>query len=480
MRRRTILVVEDDAEVRNYLKLAFGCQGFSVEAVEDGEEALSRLNSHNGLALVLLDIVLPTKGGMEVLRQIRRTHPDLPVIVLSGVASPGNIVEAMKYGAADFLVKPVGHEELTEAIRKVLGSRPLASELCGELRTGLPSTTCHLLASKTNPEEFFDRVATSDVPVVLQGETGVGKEVLARELHARSPRARKPFLKVNCAAVPSELIESELFGYERGAFTGAFRNKPGKFELADGGTILLDEIGDMDVKLQAKLLHVLQDQEFERLGGKEPVRVNVRVMAATHCDLEKAVREGRFRADLYYRLNVISITIPPLRERKDEILTLAGFLLRKHAPAGVEPPAIPPVLRQALLVYDWPGNVRELENIMRRYLVLQDAEVIARELSLRAANRSVTALAPEALDSAIPGKNGSLLDKVEHAKRAAEKDAIRAALDATGWNRKQAARLLGVDYKALLYKMKKLGIGQPRFGWDAASSAEEALPSGIS
>lgn len=479
MRKRTILVVEDDAEVRNYLKLALGCQGFSVEAVEDGEEALSRLSSQNGLALVLLDVVLPTKGGMEVLRQIRRTHPDLPVIVLSGVASPGNIVEAMKYGAADFLVKPVGHEELTEAIRKVLGNRPLPSELCGELRTGLPRTACHLLASKTNLEEFFDRVATSDVPVVLQGETGVGKEVLARELHARSPRARKPFLKVNCAAVPSELIESELFGYERGAFTGAFRNKPGKFELADGGTILLDEIGDMDLKLQAKLLHVLQDQEFERLGGKEPVRVNVRVMAATHCDLEKAVREGRFRADLYYRLNVISITIPPLRERKDEILSLAGFLLRKHAPAGLEPPAIPPVLRQALLAYDWPGNVRELENIMRRYLVLQDAEVIARELSLRTATRPVAVLAPESVDTEIHGKNGSLLEKVEHAKRAAERDAIRAALDATGWNRKQAARLLGVDYKALLYKMKKLGIGQPRPGRDAASPGGDALPPGV-
>jgi two-component system response regulator AtoC len=276
--------------------------------------------------------------------------------------------------------------------------------------------------------------------------------------------------------VPHELIESELFGYERGAFTGAFRSKPGKFELADGGTILLDEIGDMDLKLQAKLLHVLQDQEFERLGGKEPVRVNVRVMAATHCDLDKAVREGRFRADLYYRLNVISITIPPLRDRKDEILTLAAFLLRKHAPPGVEPPVIPPVLRHALLSYDWPGNVRELENIMRRYLVLRDAEVIARELSLRTATRPAATLAAEPLDTTIRGTNGSLLAKVEHAKRAAEKDAIRAALDATRWNRKQAARLLGVDYKALLYKMKKLGIGSPARSRTASPVEDSVSP----
>jgi two-component system response regulator AtoC len=307
----------------------------------------------------------------------------------------------------------------------------------------------------------LERVGNSDVPVLLQGETGVGKEVLARQLHARSPRARKPFLKVNCAALPSELIESELFGYERGAFTGAFRNKPGKFELADGGTILLDEIGDMDLKLQAKLLHVLQDQEFERLGGREPVRVNVRVMAATHCDLEAAVREGRFRADLYYRINVISIKIPPLRERRDEILDLAEFLLAKHAPAGCRPPAVPAVLRQALLAYDWPGNVRELENVMRRYLVLQDAEMIARELSLRSLAQPMGAVASPAVNLLEPANGTSPLRKVEEAKRHAERDAILAALNTTQWNRKQAAALLGVDYKALLYKMKKLGIGQP-------------------
>lgn len=463
MRKRTILVVEDDPEVRSYLEMALGCQGYQVEAVEDGEEALVRLEGRNGVSLVLLDILLPRKAGMEVLREIRAGHPDLPVIVLSGLSSPLTVVEAVKSGAADFLAKPVSHEELDEAIRKALGPN-------GDLPAETPGPSVELDAgpllcpwAKGRPTEaMLDRIGASDVPVLLQGETGVGKEVLARQLHARSARARKPFLKVNCAALPSELIESELFGYERGAFTGAFRNKPGKFELADGGTILLDEIGDMDFRLQAKLLHVLQDSEFERLGGREPVRVDVRVMAATHCDLETAVREGRFRADLYYRLNVITITIPPLRERKDEVLELAEFLLKKHTPPSERTPALTAALRQALLAYDWPGNVRELENVMRRYLVLRDADLVARELSVRclsqAASAAPTVTAPARL--ATPdGHGGSLLEKVDEARREAERETILAALNATHWNRKRAAQLLGVDYKALLYRMKKLAIG---------------------
>lgn len=461
--KRTILVVEDDPEVRNYLEMALDCQGYRVEAVEDGEEALARLDNHNGVSLVLLDILLPRKGGMEVLREIRAVHPDLPVIVLSGLSSPLTVVEAVKSGAADFLAKPVSHEELGEAIRKALGQNGDSSAETISSRVELEAGPLLSPWPKGRTmEAMLERIGASDVPVLLQGETGVGKEVLARRLHARSPRARRPFLKVNCAALPSELIESELFGYERGAFTGAFRNKPGKFELADGGTILLDEIGDMDFRLQAKLLHVLQDSEFERLGGREPVRVDVRVMAATHCDLEAAVREGRFRADLYYRLNVITINIPPLRERKDEILELAEFLLEKHTPPGERTPTLTPALRQALLAYDWPGNVRELENVMRRYLVLRDAELVARELSVRSLARTTPALPSPAaltLPAASDGQNGSLLGKVDEAKRAAERETILTALNATHWNRKRAAQLLGVDYKALLYRMKKLGIG---------------------
>jgi two-component system response regulator AtoC len=302
------------------------------------------------------------------------------------------------------------------------------------------------------------QIAVSDVPVVIRGESGVGKEVLAREIHAESARANKPFMKINCAAVPQELLESELFGYERGAFTGAMKSTPGKFEVADGGTILLDEIGDMDFKLQAKLLHVLQDSEFQRLGGPDIVRVNVRVLAATHCDLEQAILAKRFREDLYYRLNVITIELPPLRERRDEIIRLAEFFLQKHAVAGMPVPTISASLAQSLLEHAWPGNIRELENVMRKFLVFRDAEALAEELRGKA---RIFAHPPATLPAVNAGDTVPLsaLDAVDEARKRDEANAIVQALDATHWNRKRAAALLCVDYKVLLYRMKKLGIG---------------------
>jgi two-component system response regulator AtoC len=274
-------------------------------------------------------------------------------------------------------------------------------------------------------------------------------------LHAQSPRAKKAFLKVNCAALPSELVESELFGYERGAFTGAFQKKPGMFELADGGTIFLDEIGDMDFKLQAKLLQVLQDSEFQRLGGKETVRVDVRIIAATHKDLERAMFEETFRSDLYYRLNVINIRVPALRERIDDILPLTEFLLNKHA-QGLPIPQIPPALAQALTEYEWPGNIRELDNVVRKLLILRDPDLIIRELRTRVVrHRTMEHLAT---GNAVSNGNKTILEQVSKAKNEAETAAIIATLESTHWNRKQAAKLLKLDYKALLYKMKKLGI----------------------
>jgi len=302
-------------------------------------------------------------------------------------------------------------------------------------------------------------VGPSDTPVLIQGETGVGKEVLARQLHSLSLRAHKPFFKLNCAALPSELVESELFGYERGAFTGAFQRKPGMFELADGGTLLLDEIGDMDFKLQAKLLQVLQDHEFQRLGGKETVRVDVRVIAATHNDLEKAIAGGKFRQDLYYRLNVVTLYVPPLRERKDDIIPLAKILSEKHAHGDANKIDITPQLQQALLVHDWPGNVRELENVIRKLVVLRDPQLISRDLNERAARRSIS-VTPSLSVSTVETVpvSAPILEQVRRAKHQAETEAILAALTSTQWNRKKAAPLLKIDYKALLYKMKKLGI----------------------
>jgi len=307
-------------------------------------------------------------------------------------------------------------------------------------------------------------VAGSDVPALIQAETGTGKEVLARQAHALSPRAAKPFLKLNCAAVPSELLESELFGYERGAFTGAFQRKLGLFELADGGTILLDEIGDMDVRLQAKLLQVLQDHEFRRLGGTDFVRVNVRVIAATHRDLVHAIREREFREDLYYRLNIFTLVLPPLRARKQDIVGLAQLLIDRHSPPETSPLSLTPALQAAFVAYPWPGNVRQLENVVRKFIVLRDPDAIIAELkSLNAEQTGEKKAGGPEQETKLPPKeaadeNSSVLREVSRAKQEAEAEVILKALQRTRWNRKQAAALLKIDYKALLYKMKKLSI----------------------
>ena len=458
-----VLVVDDEPEVGEYLQTSLQCHGFTVDNVQDGQDALQLLEQSGDFSLVLMDVVLPRMSGIETLRQLRNSprHRALPVIMVSGMSSTTTVVEAMKSGATDFLVKPVSHGVLATAVENALSAAarriPIAVDdnkprLSAETIAYFPGWMAKI-------DRFLYQVAGSDAPVLIQGETGVGKEVLAQLLHTRSERAGKPFLKLNCAALPSELVESELFGYERGAFTGAFKSKPGKFDLAHTGTIMLDEIGDMDFRLQAKLLQVLQDQRFERLGGRETVCVNVRVLAATHCDLEQAIAAGRFREDLYHRLNVINIRVPPLRERSSEIVPLAEFLLSKYVFAGQPAPEILPELQLALLAYHWPGNIRELENFMRKFLVLQDAEQAVAELKARAERREKN-MAPAAAAATNQAGDGSVssLSKVNEVQRRLEVDAILTALAETHWNRKLAAARLNIDYKALLYKMKKLGI----------------------
>ena len=508
----TILIAEDEPEVRDYLGVALNCEGYDVEFAQNGEEVVSLLEQDaTRVSLLLLDLIMPYKDGFETLREVRQSWPALPVITLSGSCTPANVATVLKAGALDFLSKPIGHDDLLRAIESALHN-PAALHRSGPLARAARNTQSCVFSSGTWSQRvnaLLERVGASDVPVLLRGETGAGKEVLARKLHEQSKRASRPFLKLNCAALPSELVESELFGYERGAFTGAFKSTPGKFEMANGGTILLDEIGDMDFKLQAKLLQVLQDREFVRLGAKEICRVDVRVMAATHCNLEKAIEDGRFREDLYYRLNIIEVHVPPLRERKDEVVSLSEFFIQKHAPNdSVE---IPLRLRQVLLEHDWPGNVRELENVIRKFLVFRSVDLIAAELKRKSKNgaKQVTGAMPEtetgeqsamglpppaqganrhsgvphssaahsvmsgyhtadagilAPPAATAGRevpaHASILAEVNEARKKAEMDAILSALHSTLWNRKQAAKLLKVDYKALLYKMKKLGIGE--------------------
>jgi two-component system response regulator AtoC len=324
-------------------------------------------------------------------------------------------------------------------------------------------------------ERLMDKIAPSDMPVLIQGETGAGKEVIARRIHENSHRSSKPFIKINCAALPSELIESELFGYEKGAFTGAVKTTPGKFALAEGGTVFLDEIGDMDFKLQGRLLQVLQDREYIPLGAREVQKVDVRIIAATHRDIKADIARVRFREDLYYRLDVINVYVPALRHRKEEILPIAEFLLDKHRLAE-EPPQIPPYLAQALLDYEWPGNVRELENVVKRLIVFRDPEGILQNLQGRSQQNGDSR--PKSGDfSSDESSNvvelrsdqrkpiplgAEALDALKHTRDSEETDFILRVLDSTRWNRKKAAVLLNMEYKTLLYRMKKLGVDGQR------------------
>jgi len=463
----TILVGEDEAEVRDYLGLALKCLGYSVEFAQDGDEVLERLGApESRVSAVLLDLIMPQRDGIETLKEIRRTDPSLPVIVVSGASSTLEVVTAVKNGATDFLTKPVSHEDLKSAISRALVNRTAAHEAPRPRAIAAPKTP-PFLSGNSHMRELQSLAADigwSEAPVLIQGETGSGKEVFARHLHACSPRAAKVFLKLNCAALPSELVESELFGYERGAFTGALQRKPGMFEMANGGTLLLDEIGDMDFRLQAKLLQVLQDQEFQRIGGKV-VRVDVRIMAATHRDLENAIAERTFREDLYYRLNVVNIHLPPLRERVEDIVTLAEYLIERHAIPGRPVPTITPELQEALTNYHWPGNVRELENAIRKLVVLRDARLLAKELRQKTVPKLFVAARDEAAQHRMSACDNEavdapVLEQVIRAKQRAESEAILSALDSTRWNRKNAAALLQIDYKALLYKMKKLGLDE--------------------
>src|SRR6266481_2098957 len=380
MSKRSILVVDDDRSVRSYLSDFLASCGYNVECAESGDQAVARLNAGYTPSLMILDIVMPGINGIAVLESVKKINPSIPVIILSAAGQTKTVVDAMKMGAADFLVKPFEEQELELAIQNVIEKQKLKEEV-KTLKRQLDAYVEAGDILSTNPKvlrikEIAKQVADTDVPVLISGESGVGKEVLARFIHNNSARHDKPFVKVNCAALPDDLLESELFGYERGAFTGAVGEKPGKFELADKGCILLDEIGEMPPNLQAKLLHVLEDGELTRLGGRRPVKVDVRVVAVTNSRLDEAIPRGEFREDLYFRLNVIKISIPPLRDRKEDIPLLGEYFLKRHREALASSlKELPPDLLEAFAQYGWPGNIRQLENTIRRYLILPERDL---------------------------------------------------------------------------------------------------------
>jgi len=456
MSRRSILVVDDDKSTLDYLATFLAARGHAVECLGSGDEAIERLASGFSPLMILLDIMLPGKDGIEVLGNIKSIYPSLPIIILSGIGQIKTVVEAMRMGASDYLTKPFEEEALELAIDNVLEKQRLKEEVKTLKQQLAYVEQGNILTSNPQMLRIIDiarHVAGTDVPVLILGESGVGKEVVASFIHEQSNRSDGPFVKVNCAALPHELLESELFGYERGAFTGAIRDKMGKFEQADKGTLLLDEIGEMSPHLQAKLLHVLQDAEFSRLGGKRPVKVNVRLLAATNKKLKEAVLKGEFRNDLYFRLNVIKFELPPLRERREDIPLLCNHFLEKYRDRYQSPiQQIPKALTEIFLQYDWPGNVRQLENVVKRYLILPDADIMS---ELRSAGSESTV-------AVMPSGGVSLKEVAGHAAEVAEKEVVLRVLEDTGWNRKESARRLKISYKALRNKLKKWQLVRER------------------
>ena len=510
-RRPSIAVVDDDSGFAGYLRTFLALRGYEARSYTRGDEIVAAIRQGEPPDIVLLDVAMPGMDGIQTLKALKAARPELQVIMLSGREQAQIIVEAVRLGAADYVVKPddpegLGEIALDAAIKQAIERNRLVTELT-DLRRQLSDDQSEAFIGWGDSPAMrqvaliIEQVADSDVTVLIRGESGVGKELVARAIHQRSNRRQRPFVKVNCAALPAELLESELFGHEKGAFTGAAATRIGKFEQAHSGTIFMDEIGEMKPPLQAKLLHVLQDAEFTKLGSNKKITVDVRVVAATNRDLEAMMLRGEFREDLYYRLKVIEAAVPPLRDRRDEIPSLIDFFIVRYSQRYNRP--VRPLsdeLRDRFLHYEWPGNVRELENMIKRFVILQDEQLVLRELSrprlqptpamLAAHDYGVPppyqtppstppqAYAPPAPAPAepdlededegddeptvAPSQEGRRLAEVaREAALGAERTVIAETLRQVHWNRRKAAQLLGVSYKTLLNKIKETGIERP-------------------
>lgn len=442
MPRHDVLIVEDDAVLRDALSDTLRARDLSVCAAADGSEALAVLNDTD-VGLILSDVQMEPMGGRELLAEVRRRHPELPAVLMTAFGTIEQAVDAMREGASDYLVKPIDAESLVETLNRYLRTATSARDP---------------VAQDPKSLELLDlarRVANSDATVTISGESGSGKEVFARYIHDHSPRGDKPFVAINCAAIPENMLEAVLFGYEKGAFTGASAAHPGKFEQAQNGTLLLDEISEMQIGLQAKLLRVIQEREVERIGGRKTIRLDVRVLATTNRDLKQCVADGEFREDLYYRLSVFPLHVAPLRERPADILPLVNFAIDRHLEAARARPVLAPEAKAKLLAHDWPGNVRELENLVQRTLILQSGDVIAeRDIVFEAA------AAGGGEQSGGRDDSPELKDSLRHRER----QVILDVLARCGGNRSAAAKTLGISARTLRYKMARMrenGVALP-------------------
>ena len=449
--KKKILIIDDDATFRLTLRATLEQAGYEIHEAEDGRIGLQRLREMV-FDLILLDLRMKDMQGDEALRRIKEMSPAVPVVIITAYATVQTAVETLKQGAFDYLIKPVDMDALLAIVSKALRYYELESEnQVLKERIGEQFDFSRILGRSKKMRDVLEVLtlaAPSDATILILGESGTGKELIANAIHENSPRKDRAFVKVNCAALAENLLESELFGHERGAFTGAVQQRKGRFELAAGGTIFLDEIGDMALSTQAKILRVLQEGEFERLGSSKTLKVDVRVVAATHRDLPRAIEEGRFREDLYFRLSVVTIELPALRERKEDIPTLAEHFLKKYAEKNQRLiKGFAPKTMDLLVRYDWPGNIRELENMVERAVILCRDEYIQ--------------------PGCLPGQFQELAGNEEagetgvrpgHSIREVEKELILKTLEQTGGNRTRAAEILGITRRALQYKLKEYGF----------------------
>jgi nitrogen regulation protein NR(I) len=465
-RTARILLIEDDPNLSANLRLVLEDEGYAVIQAARGDDGLRQAGGA-AFDVVLTDLRLPGLGGLDLVRRLHETQPRLPVVLMTAHGGIDTAIEATKLGAYEYLQKPFEMEELLALLNQALEAGRRMRETVA--LAGGPAARSALIGASRAMQEVckeIGRVAGKPVTVLIRGETGTGKELIARAIYQHSARAKAPFIAINCGAVPESLLESELFGHERGAFTGADHRRIGRFEQADGGTLFLDEIGDLPANTQVKLLRVLQQQAFQRVGGSETITVDARIVAATHRDIESMVREGRFREDLFHRLNVVSIVIPPLRERRDDIPLLVQHFLEKYAADfGVEPPGLTAEALALLQAEPWPGNVRELENVVRRLLIearglAPDTEAVRRALAARSSGSAQPADALPALAAALLARaqRGELSDAHARILAEAEREVLAQAIVLADGNQSKAARWLGLSRLTLREKLTHLGL----------------------